>query len=43
MKNVIVLNIQFEYDGISHEIHPVILRNEVETYIWGDFEKIIPL
>lgn len=33
MKNVIVLNIQFEYDGICHEIHPVILRNEVETYI----------
>ena len=33
MENVIVLNIQFEYDGISHEIHPVILRNEAEIVL----------
>lgn len=33
MKKVIVLDIQFEYDGICHEIHPVVLINDEDIVL----------
>lgn len=33
MSGILVLNIEFEYDGVCHKIHPVVLKNSKEIVL----------